>query len=144
VDKRAWIPPAAIAFASYRVWRLRDHGIPAALGLTPNPHAIIEVFAGAAISAFSILLIFALESSFGWLTIDRLGSLSCLTNVSTPIVVAFVEEFVFRLALLGTLLLWINAPCALMLSAVAFSAAHLGNQHFSAVAFIYTFVGGLV
>jgi membrane protease YdiL (CAAX protease family) len=72
-----------------------------------------------------------------------LAAIALVTDISTPIVVAFVEECVFRLAFLGALLLWTSVPWAIAISTAAFAGAHVANQHVTVLALCGYIVGGI-
>jgi membrane protease YdiL (CAAX protease family) len=137
----------AILLAGYRVWRLRARGAAAwtALGLSLDGRSAVDVLVGAIVSTLSLSAIFVLEWSTGMLTVQRVGPAANLaTDWSTPVVVGFTEEFVFRCAILGALLLCTNIPVAIALSAAVFGVAHLSNAHASLLSVVSTFVGGIV
>ena len=146
MDKRVLFIAGALILASYRMWHGRRQGIGkvASLGLTVDGRALVEFVVGSAISFCSLLAVFTLELQFGLLTIVSYGSTASLGNISTPLVVALVEEFVFRSALLGALLTIMAPLGAILLSALAFAATHVSNQNITGLALICTFIGGLV
>ena len=86
-----------------------------------------------------------LASGTGLLTVRGLGpAWSLVHDWSTLVVVAFVEEFVFRSALLGVLLFWMTVPVAVTVSAAVFAVVHLGNVGVGALAFVCYFMGGVI
>jgi hypothetical protein len=120
-------------------------GMGAALGLRMDVRSVVDVFGGALVSTLSLFTVFLLEWHTGLLTVRGLGpAWSLAHDWSTPVVVAFVEEFVFRSALLGVLLLWTTVPVAVAVSAAAFAAVHLGNAGVSALAIVGYFMGGVI
>jgi membrane protease YdiL (CAAX protease family) len=90
--------------------------------------------------------IFLFEWLANLLSIDNIGNLTALVNdLSTPIVVGFVEELVFRGVLLGCFIIWFRSRAlAIGLSAILFAAAHLGNQNIEPSAFIGYCLAGVV
>jgi membrane protease YdiL (CAAX protease family) len=137
----------AIVLAGYRVWRLRARGpaVWSALGLTLDRSSAVDALAGAIVATLSLSAIFVLEWWTGMLTVQKLGPAANLsTDWITPVVVGFTEEFVFRCAILGALLLCTSVPVAIALSAAVFAVGHLKNQHVNIVAIVCYFVGGVV
>jgi membrane protease YdiL (CAAX protease family) len=147
MDARVLILPAGLALGAYRAWRLRDRGVSvgAALGLSLDARSVIDVVVGAFVSSISLATVFLLEWRLGLLTVQGHGSAASLTQEwSNPVVVGFIEEFIYRSAVLGVLLLWTSAPVAVAMSAAIFAAAHLPNAHVSMLAIVCHFVGGVV
>ena len=147
MDARILMVPAAVLLAGYRAWRLQARGIgtSAALGLKLDVSSAVDVLGGVLLSTLSLFAVFLLEWNTGLLTVHGLGPVGSLVrDISTPVVVAFVEEFVFRSALLGILLLWTGMPIAVTISAAAFAAVHLGNAGVNSLAIASYFVGGVI
>ena len=134
--------------AIYRVLRMRRLGVGIwdALAIRLNYHSIVQVIVGVLIATTVMASIFLFEWWTNLLSVDNIGSLIALADdISTPIVVGFVEEFVFRAVLLGCLILWFRSRAlAIGLSAVLFAAAHLGSQNIEPSALIGYCVAGVV
>ncbi len=134
--------------AIYRVRRMRRLGVGIwdALAIRLNNRSIVQVLAGVLIATLVLASIFLFERLTNLLSIDNIGKSTALANdISTPIVVGFLEEFVFRAVLLGCLIIWIPSRIiALGLSAVLFAAAHLGNQNIEPSGLIGYCVAGVV
>ena len=139
---------AVAGMASYRVLRMRQLGVGIwdALALRVNIHSLVQALIGIMIAAVVMASAFLIEWLTNLLAVENIGNSSALMNdFSTPIVVAFVEEFVFRGVLLGCLTIWLRSgSLAIGLSAVLFAAAHLGNQHIDSSALLGYCVAGVV
>lgn len=147
MDARILIAPAGLLLAGYRAWRLRTRGVgaSAALGLKLGVSSLVDVLGGVVLSILGLFVVFLLEWRTGLLRVDGLGpAWSLVHDATTPVVVAFVEEFVFRSALLGVLLLWTGMPIAVTASAAVFAAVHLGNAGVNGIAIASYFVGGVI
>ncbi len=117
-----------------------------ALGTSIDIQSVVQILAGTIIAGIAMSAVFLFEMWTGLLVVDSVGDAATLsTDISTPIVVAFLEEFIFRAVLLGCFILWFrNSLFAVALSAAIFSAAHLANPHVETVALIGYFVGGCI
>jgi uncharacterized protein len=139
---------AVAVLAIYRVLRMRRLGVGIwdALAIRLNNHSIVQVLVGVLIATIVMASIFLFEWLTNLLSVDNIGNLTALANdISTPIVVGFVEEFVFRAVLLGCFIIWFrNRVLAIGLSAILFAAAHLGNQNIDPLALIGYCVSGVV
>jgi len=126
--------------------RLLDVRIGNALGITIDVQSAVQVLAGTIIAGVALSGVFLFELWTRLLVVDRVGDVATLsTDISTPIVVAFIEEFIFRAVLLGCFILWFrNSDLAVALSAVIFSAAHLANPHVETLAIIGYLIGGYI
>jgi membrane protease YdiL (CAAX protease family) len=147
MDARALVVPVALIVGACKAWWQRRHGVGAfaALGLEVDRSAALDAVAGTAISVASLFLIFLGAWRAGLLAVHGHGPASSLLfDWSTPVVVALVEEFVFRAVLLGVLLLWIGGPVAVVVSAAAFAALHLGNANITALALVCHLIAGLI
>jgi uncharacterized protein len=147
LDARILIVPAGVLLAGYRARRLRARGMDmgTALGLKLDMRSVVEVLGGVLVSTLSLFTVFLGEWHTGLLTVRGLGPVwSLVHDWSTPVVVAFVEEFVFRSALLGVLLFWMTVPVAVTVSATAFAVVHLGNVGVGALAIVCYFMGGVI
>ena len=139
---------AVAVLAIYRVLRMRRLGVGIwdALAIRLNNHSIVQVLVGVLIATVVMASVFLFEWLTNLLSVDNIGNSTALANdISTPIVVGFVEEFVFRAVMLGCLIMWFRSRVpAIGLSAVLFAAAHLGNQNIEPSALIGYCVAGVV
>jgi uncharacterized protein len=137
----------AILLAAYRVLVFRKHGkrTSAALGFAFDRGSLIHFLIGAIIGAIAISTIFGIEWSGGFFQIYRVNALSALRiDWFYFIVKPLLEEFLFRCAILGALLLWIpKKPIALIISAIIFGGEHLINPNASSISVLSTILGGL-
>lgn len=140
----------AIAFLliGYRVWSFRkdNKSISLALGFSwDRSISLRHLAAGTAISAFAISSVFVFEWLTGHLQIVRISSLTALINdFSTFIAVPPIEEFIFRCALLGGLLVLIpRTSIAVLISAFIFGGLHALNQNATILSVFITSIGGL-
>jgi membrane protease YdiL (CAAX protease family) len=135
------------ALAAYRVRVLRQQKIPtaSALGFAFDRRALIDLGIGAAITLVSMSMVFAAEYSAGLISVTRVGPPSALANdILTSIAVPLIEEFVFRCAVLGALLLLTrNTAVAVAISALIFGVGHALNANAGFVSIISTALGGL-
>jgi len=117
-----------------------------ALAIRLYNHSIIQVLVGVLIATVVMASVFLFEWLTNLLSVDNIGNSTALVNdISTPILVGFIEEFVFRAVLLGCLIIWFRSRVlAIGLSAVLFAAAHLGNQNIEPSALIGYCVAGVV
>jgi membrane protease YdiL (CAAX protease family) len=137
----------AIVLGFYRVWRLRVRGraIWAALGLSLDWRSVRDAGGGALIAAVSLFVIFVIEWYSRMLTVEEVGPVGNLgIDWLTPLVTGFTEEFVFRSAILGALVLCTNVPLAITLSATLFGVAHLHNTHASLLSGVGNSLDGVI
>ena len=136
------------SLAIYRVRRARNLGLGAwqALGISIDFRSAVHILAGLLIAALVMASMFLVEWWGRLLSVDNVAEASTLLNdISTPIVVGFIEEFVFRAVLLGCLILWLGSRIiALALSAALFAAAHLANQNVNSLAILGYLLGGVI
>ena len=139
---------AFIALAFYRIRETKKRGIGLldALGITFNKYSIVDAIVGGIVAGAIVSLMFLLEWRFNLLSVDGIESVSVLgTDISTPFVVSFIEELMFRAIVIGCLALWMrNASIIISISAIIFASAHLQNQNVNMLAFVGYFVGGIV
>jgi hypothetical protein len=137
----------AILLAAYRVFAFRRRGksASAALGIALDRRSLVHLLIGAFIGAMAVSTVFFVEWSSGLLQVVKFNAISalqkdCFYFIAKP----FVEEFIFRCAILGALLLWIpKKPIALILSAIIFGSGHLINPNASFISILSTMLGGL-
>lgn len=137
----------ATLLAAYRVFVFRKQGkcTFVALGFAFDRGSLIHFLIGAIIGAIAISAIFFIEWSAGFLQVLRVNALSALRMdwfyfLAKPL----LEEFLFRCAILGALLLWVpKKPVALIISAIIFGGGHLINPNASFISILSTMLGGL-
>lgn len=137
----------AILFAAYRVFVFHKRGKSefVALGLALDRCSIVYLLIGTLIGAFAIASIFFVEWSIGFLRILKINAISALADgwlyfIAKP----FIEEFAFRCAILGVLLLWIpRKSIAVIISAVIFGGLHVVNANASFISVLSTMLGGI-
>jgi len=137
----------AVLLALYRVKDFRKRGLraSAALGFALNRRSITRFIIGAAIGALAISSIFLVEWSTGLLQIFKINAISvlredCLYFAAKPL----IEEFVFRCAILGALLLWIPQRfLAVLIAAALFGSVHIVNAHAGFLSVFSTMLGGV-
>ena len=137
----------AILFAAYRVFvfHKRGEGAFVALGLALNRRSIVHLLIGLFIGAIAIASVFFAEWSVGFLQIAKFNTMSALTDgclyfIAKP----FIEEFAFRCAILGALLLWIHKKSiAVVLSAIIFGGLHASNANAGFISIFSTMLGGI-
>lgn len=138
----------AAGLAIFRVRGTRRLGLGTwkALGLSVDFPSVINALVGLLLAALSIACLFLVEWWSQLVSVDRFAQASILLDdLSTPFVVAFIEEFVFRAVLLGCLLLWLRSRfIAVALSAAIFAAAHLANDNVTALAILGYLLGGVI
>src|SRR5215831_19336420 len=114
----------AVLLAAYRARFLRSRGVPVAvsLGFGLDRRPFLNLAIGIFVSAAAMTGIFLLEWSSGLLSVTRINPPSALTyDLLSFIAVALTEEFLFRCAILGVLLLLIRSSfVAVAISAVLF------------------------
>ena len=137
----------ALLLAGYRVWSLRKRGVPAAaaLGFGLDRRPFINLAVGTVISAAAMSAIFLLEWSRGLLAVTRVSPVAALAHdLSSFVAVPLIEEFLFRCALLGALLLLVRPPSvAIVISAGLFGGLHAVNANASVLSVVSTTLGGL-
>jgi uncharacterized protein len=137
----------AILLAAYRVFvfHKRCKGAFVALGLVLDRGSIVHLLIGALVGAAAIALIFFVEWSTGLLQVVKINAISALTGdwlyfIAKP----FIEEFVFRCAILGALLLLIpKRSIAVIISAAIFGGLHVINSNAGFISILGTMLGGL-
>jgi membrane protease YdiL (CAAX protease family) len=144
---RLLIITIAASFAGYRVWALRRCGISisTALGFSLDRRPFVHLGVGTAITAAAISAVFLSEWASGLLSISRVNQMATLINdFSTYVAVPLIEEFVFRCAVLGTLLLLVPRPsAAVFISAAFFGGMHARKPNASVLSVVSTTLGGL-
>ena len=136
----------AILLLGYRIWVFRKGGksISTALGLSFNLRECVHLAGGTLISVVAISSIFLFEWSNGNLQVAHIGPATALMHdFSTFIAVPLIEEFIFRCAMLGGLLVLVPASAAIPISALIFGGLHAFNQNATVLSVVTTSIGGL-
>jgi uncharacterized protein len=130
-----------------RVWRYRRNGmgIRRALGLSLGQRGLLEAGTGMVIAAFAVGLVFVLAYASDTIEVVAVGPPAPLWNdLLSFVMVPFLEELVFRSALLGGLLVLLpnRAWAAILISAGIFGGLHLGNSHATLLSAAGSVLGG--
>jgi membrane protease YdiL (CAAX protease family) len=138
----------ALLLIGYRIrlFRKNKKSIWLALGLSWDRNISWRHLAtGTAISTFAISSVFVFEWLTGHLQIVGISAPTALINdFSTFIAVPLIEEFIFRCALLGGLLVLIpRTSIAVLISAFIFGGLHALNQNATSFSIFITSIGGL-
>lgn len=132
-----------------RLWSCHRRGIGSfrALGLPLKKRETGDAAVGAVISMFAIATTFLVAYVSGHVELDSMGPPTALINdLSSFLAVPFIEEMLFRSALLGGLLVILphrSAWVAVAASAVVFGALHALNPHASYLSVLGSTVGGI-
>ena len=136
-----------VGLAAYRVWRERNRtaSVSQTLGIALDRSPLTNVAVGALISMIAIGTVFAVQVAAGMTVVDRIGSGNALlADITSFLIVAFLEEFIFRCGILGALIDWIpRASVAVLISAVIFGGLHAANPHASILSVVSTTLGGI-
>jgi hypothetical protein len=132
-----------------RVWNHRRRGVGplVALGLPLNLRELGNAALGATIGLFAIGMTFLVAYATRHVEVVAVGPPAPLVNdIVSFLAVPFIEELVFRSALLGGLLVilppnhkWVAVIC----SAVVFGGLHALNEHATLLAVLGSTLGGL-
>lgn len=145
--ENALIIISGLLLSAYRVRVLRKRGISTnkALGFALDRRPLLHLGIGTAISAVVILAIFFIERSIGMLSVSSINPITALIkDIETYVAVPLIEEFLFRCAFLGGLLVLIRRPfLAVFISASLFGGLHASNPNASILSVIVTTIGGL-
>ncbi len=138
----------ALLLIGYRVWVFRKNKKPTSLALGfswDRSLSLWHLAAGTAISTFAMSSVFVFEWLTGHLQIVRISALTALmSDFSTFIAVPLIEEFIFRCALLGGLLVLIpRTSIAVLISALIFGGLHALNPNATILSVLITSIGGL-
>jgi uncharacterized protein len=142
----------AITLATFIARRWIDQRSIASLGLVWNRQAAIDLAFGIALPALQMSLIFAVEWSFGWLTVDgwsasSLGWGAVLVELGVLFaafcVVGWQEELLTRGYWLQNLIDGLNLPAAVVISSIVFALLHLANPNPSFMAVVGLTAAGL-
>jgi membrane protease YdiL (CAAX protease family) len=138
---------SSLSLLAYRVRVLRKRGISTnkALGFALDRRPLLHLGIGTAISAVVISTIFFFERSIGMLSVSSINPITALIkDFETYVAVPLTEEFLFRCAFLGGLLLLIRRPfLAVFISAALFGGLHASNPNASILSVVVTTIGGL-
>jgi uncharacterized protein len=131
-----------------RIWRYRRNGmgIRRALGLSLDRRGLLEAGTGMVIAAFAVGLVFAVAYATVTIEVLAVGPPAPLwSDLLSFVMVPFLEELVFRSALLGGLLVLMpnRAWAAILISAGIFGALHLENSHATLLSAVGSGLGGI-
>jgi membrane protease YdiL (CAAX protease family) len=104
---------------------------------------------GALLGWLLVTIVFVVEWAAGWLTVQGASPLAVVATAFTvglgrAVLVAAIEEAIFRGLLLDYLRRPIGTPAALGVSSLAFAAAHAFNSNVNALAITNLAVAGVV
>jgi membrane protease YdiL (CAAX protease family) len=149
VSLKAVVILLSVLLGLARVWshRRRGMGPLLALGLPLDRRELGNAVLGAAIGVFAIGTTFLVAYTTRHVEVVAVGPPAPLVNdIMSFLAVPFVEELLFRSALLGGLLVvlppnhkWVAVTC----SAVVFGALHALNEHATLLAVLGSTLGGL-
>lgn len=110
---------------------------------------LIQAGVGVLLGWLLVTIVFVVEWAAGWLTVQGASPLAVVVAVFTiglgrAVLVAAVEEAIFRGLLLDYLRKPIGTPAALGVSSLAFAVAHAFNSNVSALAIANLAVAGVV
>jgi uncharacterized protein len=131
-----------------RIWRYRRNGmgIRRALGLSLDRRGLLEAGTGMVIAAFAVGLVFTVAYATVTIEVLAVGPPAPLWgDLLSFIMVPFLEELVFRSALLGGLLVLMpnRAWTAILISASIFGGLHLENSHATLLSAAGSGLGGI-
>jgi uncharacterized protein len=131
----------------FRIWRYRRNGIGIlrALGLSLDGRSLGEAGTGMVIAAFAIGLTFTVAYATATIEVLGVGPPAPLwDDLLSFMMVPFLEELIFRSALLGGLLVLMpnRAWAAIVISAGIFGGLHLGNSHATLLSAAGSMLGG--
>jgi uncharacterized protein len=132
----------------FRIWRYRRTGIGIrrALGLSFDWRGLGEAGTGMVIAAFAIGVTFTVAYATATIEILAVGPPAPLwDDLLSFVMVPFLEELIFRSALLGGLLVLMpnRAWAAIVISAGIFGGLHLGNSHATLLSPLGSMLGGI-
>jgi uncharacterized protein len=132
----------------FRIWRYRRNGmgIRRALGLLLDRRGLLEAGIGMVIAAFAVGLVFTLAYATVTIEVLAVGPPTPLWNdLLSFVMVPFLEELIFRSALLGGLLVLMpnRAWAAILISAGIFGGLHLENSHATLLSAAGSVLGGI-
>ena len=104
---------------------------------------------GALLGWLLVTIVFVIEWAAGWLTVQGVSPLAVAVaaiavGLGRAVLVAAIEEAIFRGVLLDYLRRPIGTPAALVASSLAFAAAHAFNSNVNALAITNLAVAGVV
>jgi uncharacterized protein len=131
-----------------RIWscRRRGMGCRRALGLSLDWRGLRDAGSGMLIAAFAMGAVFIAAVATKSVGITGVGPAAPLwSDVPGFMMVAFLEELVFRSALLGGLLVLMPSRpwAAILISAAIFGGLHLENSHATPLAALGSTLGGI-
>jgi uncharacterized protein len=131
-----------------RIWRHRRNGmgIRRALGLSLEWRSLREAGTGMVIAAFAVGIVFTVAYATATIEVLAVGSPAPLwDDLVSFVMVPFLEELIFRSALLGGLLVLMpnRAWAAVLISAGIFGGLHLENSHATLLSAAGSVLGGI-
>jgi uncharacterized protein len=138
----------SVILGVFRILRYRrsGFGIFRALGLSVDRRGLGEAGAGIVIAAFAIGITFTVAYLAATIEVLAVGPPAPLwDDLLSFLMVPFVEELVFRSALLGGLLVLMpnRAWAAILISAGIFGGLHLENSHATFLSAVGSTLGGI-
>ncbi len=142
----------AFTLSIYLARRFLDRRSFGSLGVKIDKRALMHILTGIGIAGLMMGLIFALESAFGWITLegfawDYMSATAVLRN-ALGIFVVFIlvgwnEELLSRGYHLQTIASGINLTWGIIISSAVFGLLHLGNPNATWVSALGIFLAGV-
>jgi uncharacterized protein len=129
-----------------RRYRRTGAGIPRALGLSLDSHGLRDAGIGILIAAFAVGVTFTVAYATATIEVSAVGPPTPLwDDLLTYLMVPFLEELIFRSALLGGLLVMMPSRpwAAILISAGIFGGLHLENSHATLLSVVGSMLGGI-
>jgi uncharacterized protein len=131
-----------------RIWRYRRNGIGIrrALGLSFDWRGLGDAGTGMVIAAIAVGVIFTAAYATATIEVLAVGPAAPLwDDLLSFMMVPFLEELIFRSALLGGLLVLMpnRAWAAIVISAGIFGGLHIGNSHATLLSAVGSMLGGI-
>jgi uncharacterized protein len=138
----------SVGFGALSILHGRQHGrgFVSALGLTLNVRALGDAVAGISIAALAMVAVFLTAMVSRTIEVVGTGPADPLWNdLPTYVMVPFLEELIFRGALLGGLLVLMRNRVwlAVLIAGAVFGALHLTNANATPLTGIGTTLGGI-
>ena len=141
-----------VTLSVYLARRFLDKRTFISLGLKLNKQAILDTLSGIGIAFVMMGLIFFLEMTLGWLSLDTFAwTIEPVENVIAQVLIFFIvfiavgwnEELMSRGYHLQTIASGINLLWGLIISSAIFGALHLANPHATWISASGIFFAGL-
>jgi hypothetical protein len=132
----------------FRIWRYRRHrmGIRRALGLSLDWRGLRDAGVGMVIAALAVGVTFTVAYATATIEVLAIGPPAPLwDDLLSFMMVPFLEELIFRSALLGGLLVLMpnRSWAAIVISAGIFGGLHLENSHATLLSAVGSILGGI-